>query len=70
MADPLVLEGECLLSQYEGGFTPPSVSIDCVRIDRALLLWAFGALPEHDRGGSVDDDRSSIGQIRITVERM
>ena len=70
MTDSLVLEGECYLTEYEGGFTPPAIDVGGQPLDRSLLLWRFGALPKSDRGCTVDPDQSLIGKVRITVERI
>jgi len=73
--DKLLLVGECILTEQEGGFCAADIWIGNpsgggVSVDRAMYRWVHGELPAHDRGGCVDEGKGNLGRLRITVERL
>ena len=67
ISKPMVLHGALDMWEEEGGFSSPCIFIDDCQVDRAILDW-LNLLPENDRGGSLPENVSSYGSVRVTFE--
>jgi hypothetical protein len=65
--DTLVLAGEVILFESEGGFANAAIEVDGEGLD-VLLARYVGVQPAHnERGHSWQDEMVSLGRLRITV---